>query len=154
MRLAPVAALTAVALAFGREARAQERSQFEPPDLSATSVSLSLTIGGDSAAARTLKMGGNGGCQNAGDDQRPNWVVGWSAADGSQLFIVTVQGLPNGRTEERFVLKPAGERRFTLSSVGAATITRKRKSIRFAFAGSESGGRTLKGLLTCAGQTT
>ena len=79
----------------------------------------------------TLKMGGKGGCQNVGDDKRPNWVVGWSAADGSQLFALTVQALPNGKTEERFVLKPAGERSFTLTSVAAATITRKGKGVRF-----------------------
>ena len=154
IRLLFSAALAAGLLARGGPAQAQEASQFEPPDLSVTSVSLSLTLSGTDVAARTLEMSGQGGCQNVGDDKRPNWVVGWSAADGSQLFALTVQGLPNGKTEERFVLKPAGERRFTLTSVAAATITRKGKGVRFTFSGTESGGRTLKGVVSCAGQTT
>ena len=83
-------------------------------------------------------MRGRGGCQNVGDGPRPNWVVGWSANDGSELFTLTVQGLPNGKTEE----------------VAAATITRKGKGVRFSFSGTESGGRTLKGTVSCAGQTT
>ncbi|MGH7629973.1 MAG: hypothetical protein ACREOF_11460 [Gemmatimonadales bacterium] len=148
------AALAAVLLAAAGEASAQEAPRFEPPDLSATSVSLSLTLAGADRPARTLRMGGQGGCQNVGDDTRPNWVVGWSAADGSQLFALTVQGLPNGKTEERFVLKPAGERSFTLTSVAAATITRQGQGVRFSFSGAESGGRTLKGTVSCAGQTT
>jgi hypothetical protein len=99
-------------------------------------------------------MAGKGGCQNVGDDQRPNWVVGWSANDGSELFTLTVQGLPNGKTEERFVLKPAGERSFSLTSVAATTITRKGKGVRFSFSGTETDGRTLKGTVRCAGETT
>jgi hypothetical protein len=154
IRLLFSAALAAGLLAHGGPAQAQEASQFEPPDLSVTSVSLSLTLTGTDAPARTLKMGGKGGCQNVGDDKRPNWVVGWSAGDGSQLFALTVQGLPNGKTEERFVLKPAGERSFTLTSVAAAQITRKGKGVRFSFSGTESGGRRLKGTVRCAGQTT
>jgi hypothetical protein len=141
-------------LALGGEVQAQQASQFEPPDLSATTVSLSLRLGGADTPARTLKMAGKGGCQNVGDDQRPNWVVGWSAADGSQLFALTVQGLPNGKTEERFVLKPAGERSFTLTSIAAATIARRGKGVRFTFSGTASGGRSLEGTVTCAGLTT
>lgn len=148
------AALAATLLAAGRQAQTQERPQFEPPDLSATAVSLSLTLSEGDAPARTLKMSGKGGCQNVGDNTRPSWVVGWSSQDGSALFALTVQGLPNGKTEERFVLKPAGERSFTLTSVAAATITRKGPGVRFKFAGTESGGRKLKGTVSCAGQTT
>jgi hypothetical protein len=141
-------------LARGADVRAQEAPQFEPPDLSATAVSLSLTLAGGDTPPRTLKMTGKGGCQNVGDDTHPNWVVGWSADDGSQLFALTVQGLPNGKTEERFVLKPTGERSFTVTSVAAATIARKGKGVRFTFSGTESGGRTLKGTVSCAGLTT
>jgi len=154
IRISSTAALAALLLGAGTEARAQEAAQFEPPDLSVTSVSLSLTLAGAEAPARTLKMAGKGGCQNVGDGQRANWLVGWSADDGSELFTLTVQGLPNGKTEERFVLKPAGERSFTLISVAAATITRKGRGVRFSFSGTESGGRTLKGTVSCAGQTT
>jgi hypothetical protein len=154
IRLGFSAALVAGLLASGRPAPAQESPQFEPPDLSATAVSLSLTLSEGDAPARTLKMRGKGGCQNVGDDTRPSWVVGWSSHDGSALFALTVQGLPNGKTEERFVLKPAGERSFTLTSVAAATITRKGPGVRFSFAGTESGGRKLKGTVSCAGQTT
>jgi hypothetical protein len=144
----------AVLLGCGGTVGAQEAPQFEPPDLSATAVSLSLTLTGGDTPPRTLKMAGKGGCQNVGDDARPSWVVGWSADDGSQLFALTVQGLPNGKTEERFVLKPAGERSFTVTSVAAATITRKGKGVRFTFSGPESGGRTIKGTVSCAGLTT
>ena len=154
LRLCCSAALATGLLVSARQARAQESSQLEPPDLSATAVSLSLTLSGTDAPARTFKMSGQGGCQNVGDDKRPNWVVGWSADDGSQLFTLTLQGLPNGKTEERLVLKPAGERSFTLTSVAAAKIERKGKGVRFTFSGTESGGRTLKGAVSCAGQTT
>lgn len=147
------AALAVVLLGAAGDLRAQA-SRFAPPDLSATAVSLSLTLAGGDTPARTLRMAGKGGCQNAGDDKRPNWVVGWSAADGSELFALTVQGLPNGETEERFVLKPAGERSFTLTSVAAAIITRKGKGVRFTFSGTASGGRTLEGTVSCAAETT
>ncbi len=86
-RIGSTAALAALLLAPG-EARAQEASRFEPPDLSVTSVSLSLTLAGPDAPTRTLKMAGKGGCQSVGDDHHPNWVVGWSANDGSR----TVKG--------------------------------------------------------------
>jgi hypothetical protein len=154
IRLLFSAAVLAALLVPGRQAQAQTTTQLQPPDLSVTSVSLSLTISGADTPSRTLRMSGQGGCQNVGDAQRPNWVVGWSAPDGSQLFALTVQGLPNGKTEERFVLKPAGERSFTLTSVAAATITPKGKGVRFSISGTESGGRALKGTVTCAGQTT
>lgn len=154
IRILRRAALAAGLLVSAGQAEAQQASQLEPPDLSATAVSLALTLSGTDVATRTLEMSGQGGCQNVGDDKRPNWVVGWSAGDGSQLFALTVQGLPNGKTEERFVLKPAGERSFTLISVAAATITRRGKGVRFTFSGTESGGRTLKGRVSCAGQTT
>jgi len=150
----PAAALAAALLLAPDSARAQEASQLELPDLSFTSVSLSLTLSGADAPARTYSMAGNGGCQNLGDEQHPRWVVGWSAEDGSQLFTLTVQSLPNGKTEERLVFKSEGERSVTLTSVAAARITRKGKGVRFAFAGTESGGRTLKGTVRCAGQTT
>jgi hypothetical protein len=153
MRFGLAAALPLLLAAPPGVANAQQGSQLEPPDLSVTAVSLSLTVaGGDSS--RTLTMGGQGGCQNAGDEKRPNWVVGWSAGDGSELFALTVQELPNGKTEERFVIKPAGERTFTLTSVAGATIARRGKGVRFTFAGAASGGRTLKGTVTCAGVTT
>jgi hypothetical protein len=148
------AAITASLLVTAARAAAQDATTLEPPDLSATVVSLSLTLAGADAPARTFRMKGNGGCQNVGDATRPNWVVGWSADDGSELFALTVQGLPNGKTEERFVLKPAGERSFTLTSVAAATIAMRGKGVRFRFSGTESGGRTVKGTVTCAGQTT
>jgi hypothetical protein len=131
-----------------------QQAQLEPPDLSVTTVALSLSLSGTDGPPRKITMGGKGGCQNVGNDQRPSWVVGWSAADGSQLFTLTVQGLPDGKTEERFILKPPGERRFALTSVGAATIRLSGRSVRFTFAGTESGGRTLKGTVRCAGQTT
>jgi hypothetical protein len=41
-----------------------------------------------------------------------------------------------------------------LTSVGAATIRVAGQRVRFTFAGTESGGRTLKGTVSCAGQTT
>jgi hypothetical protein len=154
IRIFSTGVLAALLLAPGREARAQEASGLELPDLSVTSVSLSLTLAGAGAPARTLKMAGKGGCQNVGDGPRPNWVVGWSANDGSELFTLTAQELPNGKTEERFVLKLEGERSFSLTSVAAATITRKGKGVRFSFSGTESGGRTLEGTVSCAGQTT
>jgi hypothetical protein len=153
-RLAFIAGLAAGLLATAGRAGAQQAATLEPPDLSATEVSLSLTLTGADAPARNLKMRGNGGCQNVGDSQRPNWIVGWSAEDGSELFTLTVQARPDGKTEERFVLKPAGGKRFTLTSVAAATIKAKGKGVRFTFSGTESGGRTVKGTVTCAGQTT
>lgn len=148
------AALVAAALLTQGELRAQEGSGLQPPDLSATTVVLSLSLGGKDGPATNYAMRGKGGCQNIGNAERPNWVVGWSAPDGSQLFTLTVQGLPDGKTEERFILKPAGERRFALTSVGAATIRVSGQKVRFTFAGTESGGRTLKGTVSCAGQTT
>ena len=148
------ATLAAAALLAQGELRAQESSRLELPDLSVTTVALSLSLGGKDGPARRYAMRGKGGCQNIGNAERPNWVVGWSAADGSQLFTLTVQGLPDGKTEERFILKPAGERRFALTSVGAATIRVSGQKVRFTFAGTESGGRALKGTVSCAGQTT
>jgi len=154
IRLRPCAALAATLLALGGKVYAQGGSQLELPDLSATAVALRLTLAGADTPPRTLTMAGQGGCQNVGDDKRPNWVVGWSAGDGSELFALTVQGLPTGKTEERFVLKPAGERSLTLTSIAAAKIVRKGKGVRFTFSGTASGGRTLKGTVTCAGLTT
>jgi hypothetical protein len=148
------AAVTAAALLASGTLNAQERSQFEPPDLSVTTVALSLSLAGKDGPAQRYVKRGQGGCQNLGNAERPNWVVGWSAPDGSQLFTLTVQGLPGGKTEERFIVKPAGERRFALTSVGAATIRVAGQRVRFTFAGTESGGRTLKGTVSCAGQTT
>ena len=154
VRSCSLSVLTAAALLAPGGAYAQQSSQLQPPDLSVTTVALSLSLGGGDGEARRFAMKGRGGCQNVGNAQRPNWVVGWSAEDGSQLFTLTVQGLPNGKTEERFVLKPAGERRFALTSVGASTIQVSGQRVRFTFAGTESGGRTLKGTVSCAGQTT
>jgi hypothetical protein len=148
------AALAAAALLGHGEIRAQQSAQLEPPDLSATTVALSLRLGGKDGPAKKYTMRGTGGCQNVGSAERPSWVVGWSAEDGSQLFTLTVQGLPDGKTEERFILKPAGERRFALTSVGAATIRVTGQKVRFTFAGTESNGRTLEGTVSCAGQTT
>ena len=151
----PALALAAFGLQLAFvDAPAQQRLPLEPPDLSATTVALSLSLGGNGGPARSFTMRGKGGCQNVGSDERPRWVVGWSAPDGSQLFTLTVQALPNGKTEERLLLKPAGEQRFTLTSVGAATVRVSGKRVRFTFAGTESGGRTLKGTVSCAGQTT
>jgi hypothetical protein len=148
------AAVAAVLLVAGDRVESQQAASLEPPDLSATDVSLSLTLGGADTAPRRFTMGGKGGCQNLGDDKRPNWVVGWSAADGSQLFTLTVQGLPNGKTEERMVLQASGESRVVLTSVAAARIDQKGAGVRFRFDGVASGGRTLKGTVRCAGQTT
>lgn len=147
-------AVAAASLLVTARAVAQQRSQLEPPDLSATAVSLALTLSGGDAPPRTFSMGGTGGCQNLGNDTQPNWVVGWSADDGSQLFTVTVQGLPNGKTEERVMLKPRGERSVSLTSISAVRIARKGQGVRFTFDGTESGGRTMKGTVRCAGQTT
>lgn len=154
MTLGRGAAVTAVLLVAGERAESQQASSLEPPDLSATEVSLSLTLAGADTAPRRFTMGGKGGCQNLGDDKRPNWVVGWSADDGSQLFTLTVQGLPNGKTEERMMLKASGEPRVVLTSVAAARIVRKGGGVRFRLDGTASGGRTLKGTVRCAGQTT
>ena len=147
------AVVAALLFSWGR-AEAQQGSQLEPPDLSFTAVSLALTVSGGDGPPRTFSMAGNGGCQNLGDGKRPNWVVGWSADDGSRLFTLAVQGLPNGKTEERLTIKTPGEPRLALTSVAAVRIALKGQGVRFAFDGTESGGRTLKGTVSCAGQTT
>jgi hypothetical protein len=98
-------------------------------------------------------MAGQGGCQNYGNDKEPNWVVGWSSADGSELFIYRFAGTGDGHTKQHLTLQGSAGRRFVSLAADVSKLTRAGKSLRFTIDGTDQGGRKLSGFVSCAAQT-
>jgi hypothetical protein len=153
-RLLPLV-LAALLAALPASARAQgETSQLPLPTLSATRLTLNLQVAGTSAESGTYVMRGRGGCQNLGDAKTTNWLVGWSSADGSELFTFRHRELPDGKNEEQLTIKPKGKPTFTIVAANAIKSSVRGKAVRFTIDGTDATGRKLKGAITCAGQTT
>ncbi|HEX5388003.1 MAG TPA: hypothetical protein VFW66_14970 [Gemmatimonadales bacterium] len=134
---------------------AQSPSQAPPaPSLSVTRVALRLTVTAAGPEAGSYTMRGEGGCQNYGDAKQPNWTIGWSAPDASELFIFRIRGNAEGKTEQNLVLAGKGKPRFTSLAVNVTTIARRGKhGLSFKIDGTDVGGRKLAGTITCASET-
>jgi hypothetical protein len=154
--LVPAAALALVALMLGAAAPAHAQGNSPdappPPSLSATLVTLRLTVAAEGAEAGTYTMKGQGGCQNYGSAKEPNWVIGASAPDGSELFIYRLAGTPHGKNKQHLTLQSKGKR-FVSLAADAAKIVPQGKGYRFTIDGTDQGGRKLSGTITCAAQT-
>jgi hypothetical protein len=155
--LGPTAALTCIALLLGAPAPAHAQGNNPdappPPSLSATLVTFQLTVTAEGPEAGTYSMRGQGGCQNYGSPKEPNWVIGFSSPDGSELFIYRLAGTPDGKNKQHLTLKPKGKERFVSLAANAARITPRGKGFRFTISGTDQGGRKLSGTITCAAQT-
>jgi hypothetical protein len=162
MRLTPVAslvptavlALVALLLGAAGPAHAQGNSPDAPPppSLSATSVTFRLTVSAEGSEAGTYTIRGQGGCQNYGNAKEPNWVIGVSSADGSELFIYRLAGTPDGKSKQHLTLQSKGQR-FVSLAAGVAKISPHGKGYRFTINGTDQAGRKLAGTITCAAQT-
>lgn len=156
--LGPTAAVALFALLLGAPtpAHAQGNSPGAPPppSLSATLVTLQLSVTAEGPEAGTYAMRGQGGCQNYGSAKEPNWVIGFSSPDGSELFIYRLAGTPDGKNKQHLTLKPKGKDRFVSLAANVAKILPRGKGFRFTIAGADQGGRKLSGTITCAAQTT
>src|SRR4051812_47740357 len=145
--LVPTAALAVIALLFGAPAPAHAQGNSPdappPPSLSATLITFQLTVSADGPEAGTYSMRGQGGCQNYGSAKDPNWVIGLSAPDGSELFIYRLAGAPDGKNQQHLTLQPKGKQRFVSLAANAAKITLRGKSYRFMINGTDQGGRKL-----------
>jgi hypothetical protein len=157
MRLphAPSLALTALLAWVPGSAHAQTPNPDAPPPptLSATQVSFRLHVTAAGPEAGTYRMQGQGGCQNYGSAKEPNWVIGFSAADGSELFIYRLAGTPDGKNQQHLTLQPKGKKRFVSLAANAAKAAPRGKGFRFSIEGTDQGGRKLSGTITCAAQT-
>ncbi|HET7599308.1 MAG TPA: hypothetical protein VFK09_03405 [Gemmatimonadales bacterium] len=152
--IAFAAAAAALALLPGA-AGAQQPSPGAPPPptLSATLVALRLSVEAEGPEAGSYAMRGQGGCQNYGDAEAPNWLIGWSSADGSELFIYRLAATADGKNQQHLTLSSKTKKRFVSVAADAAKISRVGKGYRFAIAGTDQGGRKLSGTITCAAQT-
>jgi len=155
--LGPTAALALVVLLLGAPATAHAQGNSPdappPPSLSATLVTFRLAVTADGPEAGTYSMRGQGGCQNYGSAKEPNWVIGLSSPDGSELFIYRLAGTPDGKNQQHLTLQPKGKRRFVSLAANAAKVVPRGKGYRFTINGTDQGGRKLSGTVTCAAQT-
>ncbi len=151
----PSLAMTALLVSLPGTARAQGNPDAPPPPtLAATQVILKLSVGAAGPEAGTYAMRGQGGCQNYGDAKQPNWVIGFSSADGAELFIYRLAGQPDGKNQQHLTLQPKGKARFVSLAANVAKIAHQGKGYRFTIDGTDQGGRKLSGTITCAAQTT